>query len=424
MATNEVGLAEISAEQIMLKNFTKGKEQNIYNLVTGMDIYESLENFTITADIYIAEGIELMNNFPIGGEEHIEFTMLTPGKKACTYKLFVESIKAIKSNDASNRKTYILQCVTEDFLNNSFKLYSKRYKDMNYDAALQSVIQTELGSSVPIKTVEATKGKFDYIVNALRPFQVVDLILERSVSGGNKSSVYYFYQDNEGYHYTTLEKLITDRKGKAKSFEYIYDTSTRTKDYVSDPDTNFWNILSYNALNQGSSCDKVRLGSIRNQVREFNIYNGDYWLKNEYDRGHASYKATDNPNDFNSGAYTGHVAEKPAVSLMTVKDEMRPEMEHNKNVHWMRPFQSRVAQYGINIRVYGNTDMLVGDVIAIRTHDVSGVTAAEPDQQEIYSEHYVVREVKHTLNKHEDGHMDHYMTLDLRKPHLYGPGIS
>jgi hypothetical protein len=75
----------IPNKEIMLYSFNKSKKLNIYPQITGIDIYESLDNYTITADIYIADGIELMNNFPIGGEEIIEMSLQTPNRDDLTY---------------------------------------------------------------------------------------------------------------------------------------------------------------------------------------------------------------------------------------------------------------------------------------------------------------------------------------------------
>ena len=97
---------DIVGDEIILKTFSGGNKLNIKNLVKSFDIYESLDNYTIAADFYIAEGIELMNEFPLGGEETIELTIQTPSRKALTYKFFVESIQGLTTNDMSNLRQY------------------------------------------------------------------------------------------------------------------------------------------------------------------------------------------------------------------------------------------------------------------------------------------------------------------------------
>ena len=408
---------DIVGDQIILTTFSGGNKLNIRNHVKSFDIFESLDNYTIQADFYIAEGIELMNEFPLGGEENIELTIQTPQRKALTYKFFVESVQALTTNDMSNLRMYKLRCVTKDYLRNSFKVITRRYKDMLYHDALNEVIVKDLGAEIPLITKETTKGMFDYVCNNVRPFQIVDLIKERAVSAeGNMSSVFVFYQDNEGYHFQTVEKLIEERKGGAKAF--FYDTSNRNSPH--EKVINVRNILSYETTGQGSSIVKVTRGAMRNQIREFDFWRGTYWPMKEYNNqsDHMIFKKTDDPHDFNSGDYNGFTMELPGITRMAVKDGTRPEMEHNKNIHYQRPFMERMTQMTVRIRVYGDTNIRVGDVLKLNFPEISGLTR-EPKQNKIFSENYIVTNLKHRCDQRENNVFEHFMVMDVAKPNQF-----
>lgn len=417
-------MSDVICDEIILYNFNRSEQENIYGLVTGIDIYESLLNNTLTADISISEGTELLNNFPMNGEEHVEFSIETEGKKKIDYSFFVDSIDQIESSDNSMIKKYVLRCVTKDFLKNSYTLFSKRYTDQGYDEAIRKVINEDLGSSKSIKT-EKTKGKFDYTVNNVHPFQVVDIITERAVSAEeNKSSLFFFYEDNESYNFVTLEKLIKERKGKASGLVFSYDTANRAGKF--EKVINLRNILSYETNTQGSSIDKVRQGRMANQVRQFDILHGTYHDKQEYinpnDQG--SYAKTDDNIDFNSDSFNTEVTSGPGRSDIVVKDGTRPEMEHNKTIHWKRPFQSKLSQYRITIRVYGDTSILVGDVIQLDIPEITGTTESRK-KQEIFSNNFIILNQRQMLRKRPNsGKFGYFMSLDLRKPNLFNKGIS
>lgn len=420
----DVGDTLIPNKEITLYSFNKSKKLNIYPQVTGIDIYESLDNYTITADIYIADGIELMNNFPVGGEEIIEMSFQTPNRDELTYEFFVESIQGVTTNTQQNLRSYRLRCVTKDYLKNTFKVFTRRYKDMKYDEALSELIQTDLGSEVSLMTIESTKGKFDYIVNNKRPFQVVDLIKERSVSAeGNKSSLFVFYQDSQGYHFQTIEKLINDRKGGAEDKQFFYDTSNRAAEY--DKVINARNMLGYEVITQGSSIEKVKEGAMRCQYREFDILRGTYWPVQEYNNpsDQSTFAKTDDANDFNSADYNSFTTELPALTRMLVKDGLRPEMEHNKNLHYQRSFIQRLKQYGVRVKAYGDTGIRVGDIIKLSIPDISGTTEA-PKQAEIFSENYIIINLKHQLEKRSDGNFEHFLIMEVSKPNQYGKSLG
>jgi len=356
----------------------------------------------------------------MGGEELVELGIQTPGKGVCNYKFFIESIKAMTTNDESNMRSYLLRCTTKDFLKNSCTVYTKRYKDKPYDAALREVINTDLGAQEPLMTVEATKGKFDYVVNQKRPFQVVDLIKERAVSAeGNKSSIFTFYQDADGYHFTTIEKLITERKGGAESKTFVADTSNKIANY--EEVINVRNILAYETVTQGSSVDKVLDGAQYTQIREFDLHRGSYYDMQEYinPAHHGAFKKTDASNDFHSGDYNGFTTKLPGVTRMAFKDDTRPEMEHNKNIHWARGFIPRMNQYGVRFRTYGDTDMRVGDIIKLKLPIISGTTGSRP-QNKIFSQNYIVTNLKHVLQKTDQGRFEHFLVMEVAKPNQYG----
>lgn len=417
MSVFDAGSVRIVDDEITLTKFGGGEKLNIFNFVSSFDVFESLENYTVSADFYLADGIDLVNEFPIGGEELITVSFETPSRKTITYEFFVHRVLNQRANDMSNSRSYILQCVTKDFLSNSFKTFTKRYKDRKYDESVYDVIQGELGSSKQL-FVEKTKGEFDYVVNHVRPFQVIDLLKERAVSADFKSSMFYFYEDNQGYNFITLEKLIHDRKGAADNFVFTLDTSQRVDDV--EKRINFRNIIAYEVNKQGSSIDKVRAGDMRRKVYQFDLLTGLYAKNDEYinTTDYQQYETIDSGKDFNSAAYNSFVTQKPAVQSMLFLDSTRPEMKHNDSVHFKRPFFSKVHQYGVTIRVYGDTDLRVGDVVKLEVPAISGVD--NPKQQEVFSENYIVYEMKHMLYQQENYGFQHYMVLDLRKPNMFG----
>jgi hypothetical protein len=419
--TKDVAFVKIPDKRIMLYTFDGGKELNIYPQVRSFDIIESLDNYTVTAEFFIADGIELINTFPLGGEEKIKITLQTPSRDSISYEFHVESIRGMQTNDQSNLRSYVLVCATKDFLKNGCTVFSKRYTDLKYSDALKTCLTEDLSSSISLETIEDTKGKFDYVVNNVRPFQVVDLIKERAVSTKNKSSVFVFYQDNKGYHFQTIEKLITDRKGGAPGKKFYMDTANR----VHFADTiNARNILKYEVISQGSSIDKVYRGAIRNEYREFDIHRGTYYPKQKYinQSMFSEFEATDDKNDFNSSAYNGFAGKQPAVTRMLVKDGLRPDMQHNENVHYKRAFFERMKQASVRIRVYGDTSLRVGDVIELEIPEISGKDSPKPNK--IFSKNYIITDLKHRADQKANGDFEHYCIIQCTKPNQYGKPLG
>jgi len=417
MSDKDVAYCEVIGDKITITTYTGGNPQNIFHLVKSFIITESCWNNCMIADFYVSEGIELLNYLPAGGEERISLTIQTPTRKSITYKFFVHSIRRMRTDAESNKREYILSCVSEDYLKNAHTLISKRYKDKEYKDAVDECLKVDLGISKGLE-IEPTKGFFDYVVNDVRPFQIMDLLTERSVSAKYEGHNYTFYEDNEQYRFVTFEHLIETRQGKAAGFKYSYDTSNRAEDY--EKPVNVRNILSYTVRDQGESVERVKKGAHRTQVREFDFIHGDYWKKEEYINSgdHAKFKKLDNTPDLHSGAYNSAVEAMPAVSLMTIKDSTRPDMKHNETIHNKRAHKFKMGSYTLEINVYGDTTLLVGDVIELKMPEFSGMTVSPPDQQ-VYSGKYLVTTVNNLLQKDgETGRFNHFQTLEVVKTNL------
>jgi hypothetical protein len=410
------GEIDIVGQKINLYKFNKtGAPINIYPQVTSIEIYESIYNYTLTCDVVMQDGIDLLNHFPIAGEEIVEFSIQTPGKRELSYTFLVESVVDYKIAPNSMQAFYTLRCVTMDFLRNSFTLISKRYTNQNYDVAVRECLNQDLQTDKPVE-VEGTKGKFDFVVNSVRPFQIIDLLLERSVSASNKSSHFVFYEDVDSYRFLTIEKLINDRKGKANELQFYHDVANRVGNFGEV--LNFRNILEYQIVNQGSSVDKVRAGNMNREIRQFDVLHGDYFDKYAYVNvnDHSQFAKMDASFDLNSDAYSSFASQKPAASGMVFKDGTRPEMQHNKNIVWQRPFSGKIEEYSVNMRVYGDTDILVGDVVKLNLPEAT-FSNSTPKKAERWSENYLITQLRHTILK--QGSSNKYISflvMDLRKP--------
>jgi hypothetical protein len=415
-----VDAGSVELDSIKITTFTGGNPQEIRHLVIGLDVFESLDNYTIVCDIIVSEGIELLNFLPAGGEEKISFKIKTPASgKEISYDFFVESITDMVSNDMGSLKTYALRCVTMDAMKNSYSLFTKRYKDMEYKDAIREVVEKDLGAGKPLATPDSTKGFFDYTVNRARPFQVIDLICERSVSSKYKGSDYIFYEDNEKYQFLTIEYLIETRKAKADAFQFEYPTGKKAEQV--DKRLSHRNILKYEVFDQGDSMNKIKVGAHKNKYMEFDILHGDYFESQEYVNSgdHMSFQKTDSPYDTHSSAYNSFAETSPALVNLALKDGTRPEMQINKNMHFKTAFRQKIFAYGMNIRVYGDTNLMVGDLIKLNVPEITSLDV-EPEDQEVYSGIFLVRAIRHMLEKQREGtgKFEHFMVLDCRRPNL------
>lgn len=415
---NDVAVVELGGSlgpEIMLYNYDRSKELNIHPYVSGFDIEESIDNSNYTAVFYISEGIDLIENFPLRGEEWIEITFNTPTFPSKTYKFFVQSVIAQKPNEMSINNFYVLSCTSEGDLANSKTLYTKRYgfpTQKKYHEIIDEILMTDWPAGASLAECEQTEGFFDYICNQVRPLQAIDLIRERAVSKENKSSIFKFFQDHDGYHFVTPE-FLTDRPIHGP---YVLDTSNR----LSVVDTiNYNNILSFTVFNQGRTIESIKSGSMRNLIKEFDIFTGSYANKYEYvPDDYKSYKKFGEETDFHSDIFNSDVSTSPGTIRYVVKDGTRYDNKHNENIHWKRPYQNRLDAYTVAIRIYGDTRMNIGDQAELDLPQIAYNDADVP--RELFSGKFLIRSMKQVFYIREDGSFNHFSDIELTKAHLGG----
>ena len=119
---------------------------NIRELVREINIYEHLENTTLSGNIVITDATNVLQNFPVTGYERLEFKLETPGLKT-GYDFSVESgypmfVYAIDKRQQVNPRTqsYIIRfCSMENiknqqtriqFLHNKLNLFEHKLRDL------------------------------------------------------------------------------------------------------------------------------------------------------------------------------------------------------------------------------------------------------------------------------------------------------
>ena len=415
MAQNDEGHVRIEGEQILMTSFDGSKEINIYPYLSGFDINESIYNSTYTAVFYFNDGVDLIDAFPIRGEEWIELTFYVTDMATRTYRFFVQSVVGQKTNNMSIKNQFALSCTSEGEINSAKEVYTKRYgypDKKKYHEIISEIVTSDWTSGGELVEVETTDGFFDYVCNEIRPLQAIDLVRERAVSVDNKSSAFYFFQDHQGYHFVTPEKF-TDRPEYGP---YNLNTSNRAEDVGV---VNLYNILAYEITGHGNTIELLKAGGVRNVVKEFDIFTGLYCDKYEFMPSDVdSYKKFGSYEPYHTETFDSWAMSTPATVKYVAKDGTRYENLHNENIKWKRPYIERLADYGATLKVYGNSDINVGDKIKMNLLQVAYHTSGVP--RDYFNGTFFINSLSQTFYKRDTAQFDYFMNMSLSKSHFGG----
>jgi hypothetical protein len=119
------------------------------------------------------------------------------------------------------------------------------------------------------------------IVPNLRPFQAIQWLAKQSVAkDDDKNFLYLFYEDNEGFNFVTIQKLIEDALKDAKKIEdekYKYISDHEIEDLQNNDQKYALKLIS-NIINNKrfSSIEKIAGGYFQNELFEISLLQKSY----------------------------------------------------------------------------------------------------------------------------------------------------
>lgn len=358
---------DVNVKTLFLLNEDQTRQHDLLHHATSIQIYESILTPVIFAEIAIQDNIELMQQFPILGEEYIKLSFSTPSSKNnAEYILRVNQVMNKKVQPNNKLVTYVLQCASPELILNATRFVSKSVDD-NISNVIKDIVSSNdgLNSKKPL-TADTTSGIEKILITRKPPFVAIDFLKGRAVSTEYESSSFVFFENRNGYHFTTVEKMIADGQKKAGDSgltdkQFYFDTN-RNENYNN---STYRNILAYNQISFGDTVSRAERGGITNIVNQFDLITGGLTKINYTNNIGADKfkKADENGAAVNTSTFNRvHGATTTATSLVPVSSD-RPDTGRAERISKTMAYVETLTQNIVQVQIYGDSDLTVGDMI-------------------------------------------------------------
>jgi hypothetical protein len=267
-------------EELFIESTDKKKTVDIKLGAISIDYYEDIFSPTITAKIVVmntgnsvpssdphgnptGSSQSIYNGLPLRGGERVSMKIAgnsptNPGLDFSTNPndyLYISSISNVLSQ--TQRETFVIDLVSREAITNETTRVSKKYPTSStIDTSVKDIIKTYLETE-KIADIDGTQNKYGFIGNLRKPFTTLIWLASKGVPAnisGNATAGFVFYQTKDGFHFKSIDNLIT-AKSKA--------TYTYSEVNVSSADNNNtdFNILSYVTEKNQNLIEKLRLGA-------------------------------------------------------------------------------------------------------------------------------------------------------------------
>lgn len=186
-----------------------GQSVDLRGIVLELNIYESIEQPFIVADMILDDALGLHTDMPIVGDELVSINFQTPHKsflKSVNLQLQVISIREYQVDRALRKAGYMLRMVSPQYMKNITTRIRQSWEAKPVDAIARDVFEQYLGGSDLI--VSPTSGLRTIVIPAMSPTRALKFLSREAVSNSKKPSNFVFFQNADGFYFVTIEDII------------------------------------------------------------------------------------------------------------------------------------------------------------------------------------------------------------------------
>jgi len=375
--------------------------QSMINQVTGFDIYESIMLPLMVCDVLVRDSINLLEKFPIIGEEFIELEVKNPEtQNAYFFRFKTVNVSNKVTNPDGKMMTYMIRCMSEEVIENSKKKIQKRFTQSPY-SIVADILTDELKTKKKLFVDDTPlRGNETFLVNNISPLQVIDMVRKRTVSTKYSASAFNFFENRNGFNFTTVDKMLLTGKDSIGDKIFFYDSHVNNKlenIYVR-------NMLAYKQVSLANPVELMQSGGVSNQTQSIDIRTGkietiNFNLKDnltaftQIDKGSTSQIKT---NSFLTRTTTKPSQVNAALQNFLPKTTKNGESFRENKVGFLQSFVGQIVGNIVQVLVYGDTTITAGNVVKLKFPEISGTTDKKSDSR-LSSGNYLVTKVRHTF---------------------------
>lgn len=401
---------DIKIARLMLFNKDRTAKLSLMPQLISFSVYEDIMCPCLYAEIELVDAINIVEKFPIVGEEFVEIEFVTPSLPIqAVYSFAVTSVKGSKADPNAQSTTYTLVCVSVEQIKSAAKMIQVAGAG-TYSDIVKDILVRELETTKPIY-VEETKGLMGNVVPKLKPFAAIDYIRQMALSTKSTTSAFVFYETQLGFQFRTIEGLMEQNQGKtAKQFKYVSDVMS-TKEGSANAQRN---IIKYEVISRTDTIDKIQSGVLNNVVSGYDLITKE--LRTTVHNIAEDIKNFVTPDKkarapLSATQYQDY-GTKPADTFFMPFDSSKGGIYRDLTFAARRAYTSLLMQNVTRILIHGDSALVAGDLIEVEMPSVNSDTGRKK-QDTFVSGKYMITRLRHLIVN--DVKPKHMISADIIK---------
>ena len=398
-------LGDIDIKTIAITS-ANGRCVSVYPQMKALNIYSDIFTKWMTGEIVLKDAQNIQSLFPLVGNELISISFITPSLDIGLSKDFF-IYKMSEKHKLGREDVYCLYFISFEGIASRNCRISKTFRGDSVTMLNEILGKSWMNSQKPLFG-EIPKNRFTYCSNFWDGSKNIDYICNHSVSQ-NDSPTFLFYETNLGFHFNSLDTLMSDKNSVFFNFE-ISEYETQMKDKQSAQENtkrDYMQVQQVRYDNGFDFVDRVESGYYGGRVLTFDATTGVYVEKQV---------EIENKNKLNNNQAT--MEDFNPVSSMTLF-VLKPKAFNNiddsgdnSNSDYdvlRKGLFSRLKTQRISIKVFGRSDYMVGQKVSLKVGK-SGQVHDNDIWDKFLSGNFLITAVKQSITSE-----DFYSFLELSK---------
>lgn len=385
---------DVKITRLVLFNKDRSVKLVLLPQLISVSVYEDLQSPVLYAEIELIDAVNIIQSFPIVGEEFIELEFVTPGLPlSAVYEFAVVSADNNKADQNAQHSTYTLKCVSVEQLKSAAKMVQISGKG-TYSDIVKDILTRELETDKAIY-VEPTRGLMGSVIPKLKPLAAIDYMRQMAISTQTTTSAFVFFENQLGFQFRTIESLIQQGQAKPlKQFKYVADVMSTPEGAANSQR----NIIKYEIISRTDTVDKIQAGILNNVVQGYDmISKGIRETAHNIAEDIKSFVTTDKKARAPlSQQQFQDYGQQAADTFFMPFDSSKGNIYRDLSFAARRAYTSLLTQNVTRILVHGDSALVAGDVIDIDLPKVASDTGRKkPDA--FVSGKYLITRMRHII---------------------------
>jgi len=262
-------------------------------VITELNIFEDIENNAVTGSMYLLDNYNIVTEAGLQGNERLSFKLSTPGRQRAGFNHIVDAsektgypyhIYAVKQRRPASEKVMVYEVLfaSRELMMNTRKRVNRAFKG-RLDQQVIKILRDKNGINTRKRILfEPTRNRDTVVMPNLRPFDAINLLASKALSGNAKGSGYYFYETTKAFYFRSVENMIADQSRNPRKVSRVFRYERpEASSGISARRFNVQrtNVIEYRFLQHFNTLTNQALGTYASNVITYNIFDKSYESK-------------------------------------------------------------------------------------------------------------------------------------------------